>query len=166
MHPRTLRPGENGVIMIHPPLVSRALLVLLACATLLSGCAVTRSLFRDRAAEERAAALLQVQLSVMRFADEYTAWITERVGMFQQSSAPGSPYAERCRSAVAKMAEDEGVTTDVRPVVRAAIDSIESDRPPLRYPVASRLQLALVGLRHVLPQRLYEKLVMDHYGVD
>ena len=86
MHPRTLRPGENGVIMIHPPLVSRALLVLLACATLLSGCAVTRSLFRDRAAEERAAALLQVQLSVMRFADEYTAWITERVGMFQQST--------------------------------------------------------------------------------
>ena len=60
--------------------------MLLACATLLSGCAVTRSLFRDRAAEERAAALLQVQLSVMRFADEYTAWITERVGMFQQST--------------------------------------------------------------------------------
>ena len=72
--------------MIHPPRVSRVLLVLLACATLLSGCAVTRSLFRDRAAEERAAALLQLQLSVMRFADEYTAWVTERVGVFQQST--------------------------------------------------------------------------------
>lgn len=76
--------------MIHPPLVSRALLVLLAFATLLSGCAVTNRLFRDRAAEERAAALLQLQLSVMRFADEYTARITERVGVFQQSTVDPS----------------------------------------------------------------------------
>jgi NAD(P)-dependent dehydrogenase (short-subunit alcohol dehydrogenase family) len=81
------------------------------------------------------------------------------------ASTPDSPYAARCRSAVATMAKDEGATTDIGPVVRAAIDSIESDRPPLRYPVASRLQLALVGLRHVLPQRLYEKLLLDHYGV-
>jgi hypothetical protein len=50
--------------------------------------------------------------------------------------------------------------------VRAAIAALESDRPPLRYPVASRLQLALVRLRHVLPQPLYEKLVLDHYGAD
>ena len=81
------------------------------------------------------------------------------------ASTTDSPYSARCRSAVAKMAEDESATTDIGPVVRAAIDSIESDRPPLRYPVASRLQLALVRLRHVLPQRLYEKLVMDHYGL-
>jgi hypothetical protein len=66
--------------------VSRVLLVLLTAATLLSGCAATRSLFRDRSAEERAAALLQLQLSVMRFADEYTARIAERVGVFQQST--------------------------------------------------------------------------------
>ena len=86
MRPRTPPPGENGVIMIQPALVSRVLLALLVFATLLSGCAATNRLFRDRAAEERAAALLQIQLSVMRFADEYTAWITERVGVFQQST--------------------------------------------------------------------------------
>ena len=81
------------------------------------------------------------------------------------ASTPGSPYAARCRAAVAKMAEDESATTDIGPVVRAAVDAIESERPRLRHPVASRLQLVLVGLRHVLPQRLYEKLVMDHYGL-
>ena len=81
------------------------------------------------------------------------------------ASTDGSPYAARCRAAVAKMAEDEGATTDIGPVVRAAVDAIESDRLPLRYPVASRLQLALVGLRHLLPQRLYERLVLDHYGL-
>ena len=81
------------------------------------------------------------------------------------ASTPDSPYAARCGSAISQMAADESTTTDIRPVVHAAIDAIESDRPPLRYPVASRLQLALVGLRHLLPQRLYEKLVMNHYGV-
>jgi hypothetical protein len=82
--------------MIHPPLVSRALLVLLAFATLLSGCAVTNRLFRDRAAEERAAALLQLQLAVMRFADEYTVRVTERVGVFQQSTDdPGERLASQ-----------------------------------------------------------------------
>jgi NAD(P)-dependent dehydrogenase (short-subunit alcohol dehydrogenase family) len=81
------------------------------------------------------------------------------------ASTPDSPYVARCRSAVAQMSVDESATADIRPVVHAAIDAIESDRPPLRYPVASRLQLALVGLRHVLPQRLYETLLMNHYGV-
>ena len=38
---------------------------------------------------------------------------------------------------------DESAIADIRPVVHAAIDAIESDHPPLRYPVASRLQLAL-----------------------
>ena len=77
---------QSGGVMIHAPRVLRISLVLLVCAALLSGCAVTNRLFRDRAAEERAAALLQLQLAVMRFADEYTAWVTERVGVFQQST--------------------------------------------------------------------------------
>jgi len=68
--------------------------MLIATATVLSGCGVTNRLFRDRAAEERAAALLQLQLSVMRFADEYTARITERVVMFQQATNdPGERLA-------------------------------------------------------------------------
>jgi hypothetical protein len=80
--------------MLHPPRVSRVLLVLLVAVSLLSGCAVTNRLFRDRAAEERAAALLQLQLAVMRFADEYTAWVTERVDVFQRSTDdPGERLA-------------------------------------------------------------------------
>jgi hypothetical protein len=55
---------------------------------------VTNALFRDRAAEERAAELLQVQLSVMRFADEYTSWVTERVTLFQRTTDdPGERLA-------------------------------------------------------------------------
>jgi hypothetical protein len=70
--------------------VTRVLPLLLVSVALLSGCALTNSLFRDRAAEERAAALLQMQLSVMRFADEYAARVTEQVGIFQHATSdPG-----------------------------------------------------------------------------
>jgi hypothetical protein len=68
--------------------------LLVITSILLSGCALTNRLFRDRAAEERAAALLQLQLSVMRFADEYTARVDERVVAFQQATNdPGERLA-------------------------------------------------------------------------
>ena len=76
--------------MRKPAPLSRLLILLCVVATLLPGCAVTNRLFRDRAAEERAAALLQTQLAVMRFADEYTARVNAQVGVFQQATSdPG-----------------------------------------------------------------------------
>jgi len=61
----------------------RVLLVLMFSCTLLSSCALTNRLFPNTGAEERAAKLLQLQLNVMRFADEYTARITDQVVAFQ-----------------------------------------------------------------------------------
>jgi hypothetical protein len=68
--------------------------LLLVSLALLSGCAFTNALFRDRAAEERAAALLQLQLSVMRFADEYAARVSEQVGIFQQLNSSSGDRLE------------------------------------------------------------------------
>jgi short-subunit dehydrogenase len=81
------------------------------------------------------------------------------------AAAGTSPYAERCRRAVQKMAEDEGATSDLAPVVRTVVAAVESRRPRLRYPVASPMQRVLVGLRHVLPAAVFEYLVMEHYGI-
>lgn len=76
--------------MRNPGPLSRLLLVVVLSGMVLPGCAVTNRLFRDRAAEERAAALLQLQLAVMRFADEYAARIDAKVAAFQQATAdPG-----------------------------------------------------------------------------
>jgi hypothetical protein len=76
--------------MHKPAPLSRLLILMCVVATLLPGCAVTNRLFRDRAAEERAAALLQTQLAVMRFADEYTVRVNAQVGAFQQATSdPG-----------------------------------------------------------------------------
>ncbi len=64
----------------------RLVLLAMLFASLLSSCAVTNRIFRNTAAEESAAALLQLQLSVMRFADEYTVRISEQVAAFQQAT--------------------------------------------------------------------------------
>jgi hypothetical protein len=75
--------------MLHRISLSRLVLLVLLGAGLLSSCAVTNRIFRNTAAEESAAALLQLQLSVMRFADEYTTRLTDQVIVFQQ--ATGNP---------------------------------------------------------------------------
>ena len=86
----------------------RLLLLLVASGILLSGCALTNRLFRDRAAEERAAELLQLQLAVMRFADEYAARISERVTAFQQAT---DDPAERLESQSWLVSQATGVFT-------------------------------------------------------
>lgn len=75
---------EPGLARGKPQL--RLLLLLVVTVALLPGCSVTNTLFRDRAAEERAAELLQLQLSVMRFADEYAARLSERIMSFNQAT--------------------------------------------------------------------------------
>jgi NAD(P)-dependent dehydrogenase (short-subunit alcohol dehydrogenase family) len=81
------------------------------------------------------------------------------------ASTPESPYAERCRTAVRRMAEDESRNVGLGPVVRAVIAAVEARKPRARYPAASALQRALVALRPALPQALFEYLMMDNYGI-
>jgi methyl-accepting chemotaxis protein len=73
--------------MLHRFPRSRLVLVATLVAAMLSSCAVSNRIFRNTAAEEQAAALLQLQLSVMRFADEYTARLADQVIVFQQGTA-------------------------------------------------------------------------------
>jgi methyl-accepting chemotaxis protein len=58
----------------------------MVCCALLSSCALTNRFFPNNAADARAAELLQLQLYVMRFADEYTARLTDQVVAFQQGT--------------------------------------------------------------------------------
>jgi hypothetical protein len=70
------------------------LIVLLTIGGLLSSCAITNRLFRNEAAEAAAEALLQLQLDVMRFADEYTARVADQLVEFQRGTDdPGERLA-------------------------------------------------------------------------
>lgn len=104
-----------------------------------------------------------IHVSMIEPGDFATRFTTNR--RLTAASTAGSPYAERCQSAVRRMAQDETRNADIGPVVRAALAAVESDRPRLRYPAASALQRTLAALRPVLPQSLFEYLVMGHYGI-
>ena len=95
---------------------------------------------------------------------DFATGFTARRRMTAASTAE-SPYAERCRTAVRQFAAEETRNRDIGPVVRAAIEAIEADRPRLRYPAASALQRTLVALRPLLPQAVFEYLVLDNYKI-
>jgi len=87
----TMRERDSGRKGSVRTLLARCVLLLAVTLSLVSGCAVTSRMFPNTAAEERAASLLQMQLAVMRFADEYTARVSEQVFAFQQGTAdPGA----------------------------------------------------------------------------
>jgi NAD(P)-dependent dehydrogenase (short-subunit alcohol dehydrogenase family) len=104
-----------------------------------------------------------IRVSMVEPGDYATGFTANR--RMTAASIAGSPYAERCSKAVRRMAEDESANADIGPVVRATIAAIESGNPRLRYPVANVLQRALVTLRPILPQALFEYLMMETYGI-
>ena len=77
--------------------------------------------------------------------------------------AEGSAHYNRCRTAVARMQEDERKFTNLTPVVKTVLAALASPQPALRYPVAVPMQRFLVALKPFLPQRLFEYLIMDNY---
>ena len=77
--------------------------------------------------------------------------------------AEGSAHYNRCRTAVARMQEDERKFTDLKPVVKTVLAALDNLRPALRYPVAVPLQRFLVALKPFVPQGLFEYLIMDNY---
>jgi len=77
--------------------------------------------------------------------------------------AEGSAHYNRCRTAVARMQEDERKFTNLTPVVKTVLAALASAQPALRYPVAVPMQRFLVALKPFLPQRLFEYLIMDNY---
>ena len=96
---------------------------------------------------------------------DFATRFTENRRMTAAAGSPRSPYAERCATAVRRMGEDESKNADIGPVVRAAVRAVEGSRPHLRYPAANALQRTLVALRPLLPQPLFEYLVMDNYKI-
>jgi NAD(P)-dependent dehydrogenase (short-subunit alcohol dehydrogenase family) len=105
-----------------------------------------------------------IHVAMVEPGDFATRFTANRL-MTVAASSPQSPYAERCATAVRRMGEDESSNPDIAPVVRAVIKAVEADRPRLRYPAANTLQRTLVALRPLLPQPLFEYLIMDNYKI-
>jgi short-subunit dehydrogenase len=104
-----------------------------------------------------------IQVAMVEPGDFATRFTANR--LMTAASTPQSPYAERCTTAVRRMGEDESSNPDIGPVVRAVLIALEARNARLRYPAANALQRTLVALRPLLPQPLFEYLVMDNYKI-
>ena len=75
----------------------------------------------------------------------------------------GSAYEESYGANLALM--DSHVDSGMDPVKMAEVvyKIIQNDRPKVHYKVGTFLQKFSVTLKRILPDRLYEKLLMNHY---
>jgi NAD(P)-dependent dehydrogenase (short-subunit alcohol dehydrogenase family) len=104
-----------------------------------------------------------IQVAMVEPGDFATGFTANR--RMTAASTPHSPYAERCTTAVRRMGEDESNNPDLAPVVRAALAALDARNPRLRYPAANALQRTLVAMRPLLPQSLFEYLILDNYRI-
>ncbi len=82
-----------------------------------------------------------------------------------RAAGPGSAYAERFGKALATMEKDEAGGADPLAVARLLERLIAMRAPRPRYKVGGFIQTFAVGLRKVLPQKLFEYLLMMSYDI-
>jgi len=76
-----------------------------------------------------------------------------------------SPYHADCERALQQMENDESTGLPPSHVAALIQRIIETPHPHLRYRVGKTVQTAAVSLKHVLPQTVFEALVMQSFHI-
>jgi short-subunit dehydrogenase len=104
-----------------------------------------------------------ISVSMIEPGDFATGFTANR--RMTNASTRASPYHQRCSRAIARMAQDEQRYTDLSPVVDAVCGIVSAARPALRHPRAAAVQRVFVAMRPLMPQALFERLMVDTYGM-
>jgi short-subunit dehydrogenase len=104
-----------------------------------------------------------VEIAIVAPGDFKTGFTAARTRV--PGAGPHSPYHADCERALQQMEKDE--STGLSPELVAALIQriVETPHPRLRYRVGKTLQTAAVGLKHVLPETVFEALVMQSFHV-
>ena len=95
---------------------------------------------------------------------DFATGFTQQRQMTRASNA-SSAYAAVCADAIAKMAHDETHGPAPAGVAQVLAGIVRSPHPPLRSMAGGLGQRISVGLKPFLPHRLYERLLMQTYGL-
>ena len=84
-------------------------------------------------------------------------------GRYHAPVIPGSPYAKKYSESLKLM--DEHVEQGQNPEVmaQAILDIINEKNPKIHYKVGDRLQKFSIVLKRLLPDKLYERVLLRHY---
>jgi NAD(P)-dependent dehydrogenase (short-subunit alcohol dehydrogenase family) len=104
-----------------------------------------------------------VQVTLIEPGDFKTSITTNRV--VAEASSDASDYAERQRSAVEVIANDEQRGADPRELAFLLGNIIDRQRVRTRYLVGMHFQKLAVWVKRVLPASVFEALIMGHYKI-
>ncbi|GAA4319690.1 SDR family oxidoreductase [Pontixanthobacter gangjinensis] len=84
-------------------------------------------------------------------------------GRYHAPVTPGSPYEEVYGKTLKLMNEHVDAGQDPELMAKEILKIIETPEPKVHYKVGERLQKFSVKLKGLLPDKLYEKMLMKHY---
>ena len=84
-------------------------------------------------------------------------------GRYHAPVTKGSPYEEVYGNTLKLMNEHVDAGKDPEMMAREIYKIIETEDPKVHYKVGERLQRISVKLKSLLPDKLYEKMLMKHY---
>jgi short-subunit dehydrogenase len=84
-------------------------------------------------------------------------------GRFHSPVIEGSPYSEKYGAILKTIDDDVDKGQDPVVMARKVYQIIESSHPNVRYKVGAPLQKFSIVLKRILPGRVYEKMLMNHY---
>jgi NAD(P)-dependent dehydrogenase (short-subunit alcohol dehydrogenase family) len=104
-----------------------------------------------------------IDVSLIEPGDFKTDFTAARVCVVGANAA--SPYHAACERAVRQMEKDERAGPDPAIVADLILRLLDARRSPLRVRVGGLVQKVAVSLKAVLPEAVFEKLIMDTYKI-
>lgn len=104
-----------------------------------------------------------IQATLVQPGDVRTPITDNRVQARQ--SGPGSAYRAHFEGVLRIIEREERAGAAPEGVARQVLELVERDSVAVRYTVGHFSQRALAALKAILPSRLFEKLVMNFYGL-
>ncbi|WP_375238012.1 SDR family oxidoreductase [Aurantibacter sp.] len=84
-------------------------------------------------------------------------------GRYHAPVLKGSPYEKAYESVLTAVDEDVNKSSDPISVARKVLEVIETKKPKIHYKVGAFMQKFSIVLKFVLPDTVYEKLLLNHY---
>ncbi len=84
-------------------------------------------------------------------------------GRFHAPIVKGSPYEKKYASVLNDIDEDVNRSSDPIEVAEAVLKIIQTKSPKIHYKVGAFMQKFSIVLKFILPDKVYEKLLINHY---
>jgi short-subunit dehydrogenase len=84
-------------------------------------------------------------------------------GRYHAPVLDNSPYKEKYGDSLKMMDEHVDGGSDPQQMAKAILNIIETDNPKIHYKVGAFMQKFSIVLKRILPDKVYEKMLMKHY---